>query len=45
MGYEGVTEGAQELISESAEKFVAGNPQILVAKTGIELWSLLSEVR
>jgi hypothetical protein len=28
MGYEGVTEGAQELISESAEKFVAGNPQI-----------------
>jgi hypothetical protein len=28
MGYEGITEGAQELISESAEKFVAGNPQI-----------------
>jgi hypothetical protein len=28
MGYEGVTEGAQELISKSAEKFVAGNPQI-----------------
>ena len=31
-GYEGVTEGAQELISESAEKFVAGNPQIFDSK-------------
>ena len=28
MGYEGITEGAQELISESAEKFVANNPQL-----------------
>ncbi len=32
MGYEGITEGAQELISESAEKFVAGNPQIFDSK-------------
>jgi hypothetical protein len=31
-GYEGITEGAQELISESAEKFVAGNPQIFDSK-------------
>jgi hypothetical protein len=31
-GYEGVTEGAQELISVSAEKFVAGNPQIFESK-------------
>jgi len=31
-GYEGVTEAAQELISESAEKFVAGNPQIFDSK-------------
>jgi hypothetical protein len=31
-GYEGITEGAQELISVSAEKFVAGNPQIFDSK-------------
>lgn len=31
-GYESLTEGAQELISESAEKFVAGNPQIFDSK-------------
>lgn len=39
MGYEGVTEGAQELISESAEKFVAGNPQIF----GSEDWDRVME--
>jgi hypothetical protein len=31
-GYEGVTEAAQELISISAEKFVANNPQIFDSK-------------
>ena len=31
-GFEGMTEGAQEAISISAEKFVAGNPQIFDSK-------------
>jgi hypothetical protein len=32
MGYEGLTEGAQEAISESAEKFVGNHPQVFDSK-------------
>ena len=32
MGYEGLTEGAQEAISISAEKFVANHPQVFESK-------------